>query len=149
MANTNPQHTVILRTTKTPADLAIAVSLPERINGNPAGVAAWVATLFKSKKVTRRNEPYMGYKPGRLFDPGALRMGYATRQGKPWYNVIGPGAQVFGQLAVAEPAGFLSQQQVQVLPTTGNGGQLAGSYPSQGLSLPPPTALGEPSSRSL
>jgi hypothetical protein len=113
-------------------------------------IVAWVAALKGSQPVTGKSEPYMGFSAGRLFDPGPQRMSYRTRQGKPWFNVDGPGVHVMQQLAVAEPASIQSQV-LQVFPVQGQGGQPAGTYPSQGLSLPPSSSssIGQASSASI
>jgi len=103
-------------------------------------VVTWVAKLFQ--KSPRPNLGVAGFVPGRLFDPGALRAAYVTSQHKPWYSVIGPGARVFGQLQVSQPATVLMSQTLQTLPTTGLGGVNAGTYLQQGLSLPPSLTTG-------
>jgi len=85
-----------------------------------------------------------GYKPGRLFDPGALRMGLATKQSLPWYSVIGPGTPIQRQppgtqLGVAQ---VMTTKSVPTYSPYGPG--VAAGETLQQLLLNPPNASQAP-----
>ncbi len=112
----------------------------------------WIAKAFKFG-VAGTDAPFNGYRPGPVYNHPAQQAIYTTRQRRPWFSVIGPGAPIMRQPpGAAEPAYFLvNGQQVRQQYSVVGAGNFAGETLQQGL-LMPPTSSGsttEPSSKSI
>lgn len=109
--------------------------MASRPNG---GAGQWVARFVAGiKEPVGGDRGAFGYVPGRLFDPGALRMGFVTKQALPWYSVIGPGTRINHQPPGIQGAAVMQAKVLQVFPAQGPG-TLSGETLQQELLVPPP-----------
>jgi hypothetical protein len=106
-------------------------------------VITWIAKAFKLG-IAGTDAPFDGFKPGPTFSQPAREAVYVTRQRRPWFSVIGPGAPITRQPpGAAEPAYLLQNGQSVRQPYSVVGpGNFAGETVQQGLLMPPSSNAG-------
>lgn len=109
---------------------------------------AWIAKAFKWG-VAGTDTPVFGYAPGPVFNHPAQQAIYVTRQVRPWFSVIGPGAPILRQPpGAAEPAYQLLNAQPRPSVSAVGPGTVSGSTFQQALTMPV-AATGQSNARSI
>lgn len=110
---------------------------------------SWIAKAFKWG-VAGADTPVFGYAPGPVFNHPAQQAIYVTRQARPWFSVIGPGAPIMRQPpGAAERAYILTNGQASRLTYSSTGpGVASGETMQQGL-LMPVAATGQSTAKSI